>query len=81
MIFVENKYQMRDLQAFEVKGLIDSCTKSHVECCPHPATPVPRESRESCTYRLNGLDYSCPGFYGIAVPIPCKHLAQVVDYL
>ena len=60
IIFVENGYYMRKLQAFEATGLKDSRPSRG-----NPVNPVPMN--------VTGGILAAQDFTGIPVPVPCEH--------
>ena len=73
LLFIENRYHMRKLQAFEATGLKDSRTKSRAKYHPvprrtsrgNPVNPVPTN--------VTGGILAAQDSTGIPVPNLCEH--------
>ena len=73
IIFVENGYHMRKLQAFEATGLNDSRTKSRAEYHPVPRRPSRGNPVNPVPTNVTGGILAAQDSAGIPVPIPCEH--------
>ena len=73
IIFVENGYHMRKLQAFEATGLNDSRTKSRAEYHPVPRRPSRGNPVNPVPTNVTGGILAAQDSTGIPVPIPCEH--------
>ena len=73
IIFVENGYHMRKLQAFEATGLNDSRTKSRAEYHPVPRRPSRGNPVNPVPTNVTGGILAAQDSTGIPVPVPCEH--------
>ena len=77
IIFVENGYHMRKLQAFEATGLNDSRTKSRAEYHPVPRRPSRGNPVNPVPTNVTGGILAAQDSMGIPVPVPCEHWFRV----
>ena len=73
IIFVENGYHMRKLQAFEATGLKDSRTKSRAEYSPLPRRPSRGNPVIPVPMNVTGGILAAQDSTGIPVPVLCEH--------
>ena len=73
IIFVENGYHMRKLQAFEATCLNDSRTKSRAEYRPVPRRPSRGNPVNPVPTNVTGGILAAQDSMGIPVPVPCEH--------
>ena len=73
IIFVENGYHMRKLQAFEATGLKDSRTKFRAEYSPVPRRPSHGNPVNPVPTNVTGGILAAQDSTGIPVPVPCEH--------
>ena len=73
IIFVENEYHMRKLQASEATGLNDSRTKSRAEYHPVPRRPSRGNPVNPVPTNVTGGILAAQDSTGIPVPVPCEH--------
>ena len=77
IIFVENGYHMRKLQAFEATGLKVSRTKSHAEYHPIPCHPSHRNPVNPVPTKVMGGILAAQDSMGISIPVLCEHWCVV----
>ena len=73
IIFVENGYHMRKLQAFEATVLNASRTKSRAEYHPVPRRPSRGNPVNPVPTNVTGGILAAQDSTGIPVPVPCEH--------
>ena len=78
IIFVENGYHMRKLQAFEATGLNDSRTKSRAEYHPVPRRPSRGNPVNPVPTNVTGGILAAQDSTGIPVPVPCEHWSKPI---
>ena len=73
IIFVENRYHMRKLHAFEATGLKDSRTKSSAEYRPVPRRPSHGNPMNPVPTNVTGGILAAQDSTGLPVPVQCEH--------